>query len=326
MSDVLASRLAAQLLSGEKGRTPGEVVERLLAMQAQDFRAAKLAVRARTTGLCASDVDRALNGRELLVTWVNRGTLHLIRAEDYPWLHALTTPQLATANWTRLGQEGVSPSQAERGVHVVEKELLDGPRTRAQLKEALQSADVPMAGQALVHVLFLATLRGLCVRGPVVGKEQAFVLVSDWLPRAKSVDRSVALTELARRYLAGHGPSTERDLARWANITLADARAGLAALKAPVIEAAPLPPPTLVGPWDEILMGWESRDLVLDGHSHVVTMNGVFKALALVKGKAAATWSLPGGRVALEPLAPIGASVQKALAREAADVERFLAS
>jgi hypothetical protein len=72
MSDVLASRLAAQLLSGEKARTPGEVVERLLAVQAQDFRAAKLAVRARTTGIRASDVDWALNDRELLVTWVNR--------------------------------------------------------------------------------------------------------------------------------------------------------------------------------------------------------------------------------------------------------------
>jgi hypothetical protein len=56
---------------------------------------------------------------------------------------------------------------------------------------ALDRAGVPTAGQALVHVLFLATLRGLCVRGPVVGKEQAFVLVEDWLP-APEVDRELA--------------------------------------------------------------------------------------------------------------------------------------
>ena len=326
MKRALANRLVAQLLSGEKARTPGEVVERLLALQAQDFRAAKLAVRARSTGLAASDVDQALNDRELLVTWVNRGTLHLVRSEDYPWLHALTTPQLVTANRTRLGQEGVNPAQAERGVKALEKELGDGPRTRAQLKEVLLSADVPVAGQALVHVLFHATLQGLCVRGPVVGKEQAFVLVRDWLPRSKQVERQVALKELGRRYLAAHAPADERDLAKWANITLADARAALSDLQVPVVDGAALPPPTLVGPWDEVLMGWESRDLVLDGRAGVVTMNGVFSAMALVRGKAAATWSLPGGKVRLAPFAPLPATVEKSIANEAADVERFLTS
>ena len=323
---VLAERLTAQLLAGEKAKTPGEVVARLLAVQAQDFRAATLAVRARTTGLGASDVARALAERELVVTWVNRGTLHLVRADDYPWLHALTTPQLATANQTRLRQEGVNPEQAELGVAVVVRELSDGPRSRAQLKAALESAGVPVAGQALVHVLFLATLRGLCVRGPLVGKEQAFVLVHDWLPRPPKVDRGVALGELAGRYLAAHGPSTDRDLARWANLTLTDARAGLARVKAPVVEVAPLPRPTLLGAFDEVLMGWESRDLVLDGQNHVVTMNGVFKPIALVLGKAVASWSLPRGQVLLDPFAPLSTTVRSALERDARDVERFLAS
>lgn len=52
----------------------------------------RLAVRARTAGLGGADVDRALTDERSLVTWVNRGTLHLARSEDYPWLHALTTP------------------------------------------------------------------------------------------------------------------------------------------------------------------------------------------------------------------------------------------
>lgn len=323
---MLAERLTAQLLTGQKARTPGEVVERLLAVQAQDFRAAKLAVRARSTGLGASDVDRALADRELVVTWVNRGTLHLVRAEDYPWLHAVTTPQLAAANWTRLGQLGVGQEQAERGVAVVERELSDGPRTRAQFKTALESADVPVTGQALVHVLFLATLRGVCVRGPVVGKEQAFVLVRDWLPRPRPVDRGVALRELARRYLAGHSPSTDRDLARWAGIRLTDARAALSGVKAVAVESAPLPPPTLLGPFDEVLMGWESRDLVLGDRQDIVTKNGIFKPIALVRGRAVATWALPRGRVELQPFVPLSGSVRKALAREAADVERFLST
>ncbi len=112
------------------------MVERLLAVQAQDARGARLTVRARSDGLRASDVDDddALNSGELVTTWVNRGTLHLIRSKDYPWLHALTTPQLAASSATRLRQEGVSPEQADRGVRVVQAELGAGPRSRLRLK------------------------------------------------------------------------------------------------------------------------------------------------------------------------------------------------
>src|SRR5262249_15635455 len=75
LSSVAAERLAAQLLAGPPARDPVAVAERLLAVQAQDPRGARLAIRARTTGLTAADVDRALtHDRSLVVTWLNRGT------------------------------------------------------------------------------------------------------------------------------------------------------------------------------------------------------------------------------------------------------------
>ena len=139
------------------------VAERLLAIQAQDERATRLAIRARTRGLSAVDVDRALTAdRSLLITWLNRGTLHLVRREDYGWLHALTTPPLLSANARRLAQEGASPSAAERGVKAIERALAsEGPLTRGQLGERLASAGVRTEGQALVHVLGSASHRGL---------------------------------------------------------------------------------------------------------------------------------------------------------------------
>ena len=80
-----------------------------------------------------------------------------------------------TVNATRLRQEGVSVAAAERGVGIVAAALAsDGPSTRAQLGERLAVAGVPTAGQALVHLLVLASLQGSIVRGPVVGREQAF--------------------------------------------------------------------------------------------------------------------------------------------------------
>jgi hypothetical protein len=320
---LLADRLTAQLLAGEPAQSVGAVVDRLLAVQAQDPRAARLAIRSRSTGLRASDVDAALARRELVVSTLNRGTLHLVKAEDYPWLHVLSTPQLAASNRTRLGEEGVSPAAAERGVAIIAKALEGGPKTRFELRDLLQSADVPTAGQAFTHVVFLATLRGICVRGPMVAREQAFVLVRDWLPASKPVDRDVALRELGRRYQLAHADSDERDLAKWAGITLGDARRAWG--PAPAVDPAPLPAPRLLGGYEEILMGWVSRAWVLGDHKGVVTMNGIFKPIALVKGRAVATWVMPRGRVALAPFAPLPASVTKALVKDADDVDVFLA-
>ena len=100
---VLAERLAAQLLSGPPAGEVVDVVRRLLAVQAQDPRGARLAIRARSAGLSVADVDRALtDDRSVVITTVNRGTLHLIRSDDYWWLHPLTTPQLMTACARRL--------------------------------------------------------------------------------------------------------------------------------------------------------------------------------------------------------------------------------
>ena len=119
---LAAERLRAQLLSGVPAGTVAGVTGHLLAVQAQDSRGMRLAVRARTSGLLATHVDEALTAdRSVVVSWLNRGTLHLVLAEDYWWLHQLTTPQLAAGNKRRLAQEGVSPQDAERGVRVIER-------------------------------------------------------------------------------------------------------------------------------------------------------------------------------------------------------------
>jgi hypothetical protein len=84
------------------------VVQHLLAVQAQDLQGARLAVRARAGGVTARDVDAARAGGRLVVTWLNRGTLHQVTAEDSWWLHPLTAPRTLTGNARRLRQ----PTQA----------------------------------------------------------------------------------------------------------------------------------------------------------------------------------------------------------------------
>lgn len=335
----IVERFGAQLLSGSPARDAVAVVERVLAVQGQDPRGARLAIRARSSGLSAADVDRALTDeRSLLIAWLNRGTLHLVRREDYPWLHALTTPPLLTANARRLAQEGVSPVAAERGVAAIERALgEDGPLTRAELAQRIAAAGVPTAGQALVHLLMLASLRGIVVRGPMRGREHAYVLVSDWLGASAAVDRDRALAELARRYLAGHAPADDRDLAKWAGLPLRDARAGLGAIAGELREradglfelaacepVAEIPPPRLLGPFDPILLGWTSREAVVGPYRQIVTTNGLFRPFALVDGRAVGIWRMQRGKVGLEPLEPLRRRDVDALDVEARAVERFL--
>lgn len=334
-----AERLTAQLLAGPYGQDPVGVVEHLLAVQAQDARGARLAIRARTSGLSAGDVDRSLTAdRSLLISWLNRGTLHLVSSDDFQWLHALTTPQLFTGNARRLAGEGVAPDAAERAIKVIERSLArEGALTRTQLRERIDRAGVRTAGQALVHLLMLACLRGLTVRGPMVGGQHAYVLVRDWLGEPKAVSRERALAELTRRYLVGHSPAGERDLARWAGLPLRDARAGLKAIAGGLEVRADglvtligrqavgrLAPPRLLGAFDPLLMGWCSRERILGDHESRVVSGGLFRPIALVRGRAAATWSLSDGRVVLEPFARLGRDAAAALEADAEDVVRFL--
>jgi hypothetical protein len=344
---VRALRFTAQLLAGELARGPAEVAERLLAIQGQDARGARLAIRSRTVGLKAADVDLALTeDRSLVITWLNRGTLHLVRTEDYWWLHTLTVrPQLDAAVCRMLYRGGVTASEADKGVAMIEAALTaNGPLTKFQVRDIIASAGLPAADNVPLHLMALANLRGIAVRGPIIGAQHANVLVRDWLGKPpRALDYDVALAELARRYLAGHGPASDKDLAKWAGLPLGQARRGLTAIAAELRDrpdglaelaaAAPvgelpldadLPPPKLLGAYDPVLLGWADRAPIVGEHREIVTVNGLFRPFALVGGRAAATWAWTDGQVAISRFAELAEDVEAALAAEVRDVQRFL--
>lgn len=183
----------------------------------------------------------------------------------------------------------------------------------------------------------LASLRGIAVRGPMIGRQHAYVLARDWLGPQPPVDRDRALAELARRYLAGHAPAGDRDLAKWAGLPLRDARAGLAAIAAELTQRpdgllelrrgrhdeSP-PPPRLLGAFDPVLLGWTCREPVIDGHDAALIAGGMFKPFALVGGRAAATWRIEGREVVVEPFVKMAARDAAALHQDGGDVIRYL--
>ena len=356
---LLVLRSVSQLLDRKLPGGPDAVeagVRALLAVQAQDKSAWRLALRARVAAITAADVDRALTEkRSLVVAWLNRGTLHLVCSDDYPWLLALTAPTHATANRRRLVQEGLTTDAVERGVACIDRSLAeDGPLTRAQLRERLSSAGVRTEGQALVHLLFAAVTRGLAVMGPMVAGQHAFAHAKDWLPGAAAAgrraadDRDRALAELARRYLRGHGSAADGDLARWSGLPLRDARAGLRSIggelaelgyglvdladrRAPAVElGSELLPPRLLPAFDPLLLGWREREPILraaDEPRVIPPGGGVLRAFATINGVAGATWRIrrQGNKatIQIEPFDALGDDTESALRAEARDVARF---
>ena len=332
-------RLRSQLLSGRVPDSPEAVVGQLLAVQAQDARGFRLAIRSRTRGLTVSDVDAALDDGRLLVTWLNRGTLHLVRSEDYWWLHRLTAHRVLPGVERRLRQLGVDIADEHRALGVIVGALeSDGPLTRRQLRDQIDAEGVTTEGQALVHLLASASLRGHVVRGPMADGDHAFVAVARWLVApASAPDHARDLDRLIRRYLVGHGPAGPEDMAKWTGITLRDARQAFAGaaddletseagcVLGPRRQTNDEPgPPRLLGPFDPVLHGWVSRQPFVGAHGCVVTDNGIFRATCLVDGRVVGTWTHPAHGLKIDLLETVAASARHRLAADAGDVARFL--
>jgi hypothetical protein len=348
MPSLRRTRAARQLLHRPDGLTPGEVVRRLLAVQAQDLPAARRALRARTRGLTAEAVNAALSEERSIVRgWLGRGTLHMVAREDYPWMLALTAPTQAADGRRRLGEEGVSEAEADRAMRVIEDALADeGPLTRRELAQRVAAGGIRTEGQAMPHLLRRAVLRGTAVLGPMRGAQQTVALARDWLgatPPASLAgpERDAALAELARRYLAGHGPATERDLAYWAGLPLRDARVGLHAIAGELAvldhglvdlaaggERARRTGVRLLPVFDAYLLGWKDRAFAIPSdHVPKVYMGGLIGPAATVDGRVVGTWRAVrrADRLALdlELFAPLPPRAAAGLRREREDVARF---
>ena len=181
-----AERFRAQLLHRPRGSAES-VVRHLLAVQAQDARALLLALRARTESRFEGD---------FVITWLFRGTLHLVLREDLWWLHALCAPRMEAGSRRRLRQLGVSEAQADRAVKLIASALEDGPLDRPALAERLAARDIPVEGQRTPHLLARGAMRGVTV----LDLERRFIRAEP----APPPDREVSLRELGRRYLAAH--------------------------------------------------------------------------------------------------------------------------
>lgn len=225
--EIVQQRLQNQRLAGERFEQPRDVVEGLLAMQAQDYLAAKWAVAARTNGVTDAAVDEAFARGEILRTHVMRPTWHLVAADDIRWLLDFTGFRVQAGNRSRYRELELDDPTLHRSYHLLAETLEGGNYlTRRELAEVLEESGIDTTGQRLPYILMFAELEKLICSGPLRGKQHTYALLRERVPSYRPLERHEALLGLTTRYFTSRGPATVHDLARWSGITVAEARLG----------------------------------------------------------------------------------------------------
>jgi hypothetical protein len=226
---VIRRRLATQRLSSAPLRSATEVVRSLGCVQSQDYAMGTWAVGARVRRATYDGILSEQRTGAFVRTHVLRPTWHFVAADDLRWMLSVTSPKVLAGMAARHRHLGLDAPTVSRGLDALMTVLAGNSLTRKEIG-ALGHDRLPAAGEALGHLLLVAELRGVICSGPPRGSEHTYALVDEVIPPGLDLDRDEAVRRLTERFFAGHGPASERDLARWCGFTLTEIRAATADL------------------------------------------------------------------------------------------------
>ncbi len=309
-SDIVSQRLCNQHIAGTGFEKPGEVVKWMGAVQAQDYSGALWAVGLRTGNATRETIEQAIADRTIVRTWPMRGTLHFVAAADARWMLKLLTPRvLANRRWL-FRQLDLDDATFARCTELVTNALQGGKQlAREAMYKMLEAGGIATANQRGLHILGWLAQTGVICFGVREGKQTTFVLLDEWLPKAKSLEREAALAELAKRYFTSHGPATLQDFMWWSGLTTADAKAAIEMAKAHLVaeviagqtywvspslpvEKEASPTAHLLPPYDEYTIAYKDRSAVLNPlyGKQAHSSNGIFFPTIALDGQIIATW------------------------------------
>lgn len=291
----------------------------MTAMQAQDYGGALTSVALRTKSRLRRDVEAALCAGDVVRSWPMRGTLHFVVAGDLPWMLQVMAHRVVAGSAARRAGLGLDNAVLERGHEVAAQALrANGPATRADLLAAWERAGITTADGRGGHLVGYLAQTGILCFGPVLDGVQRLVLIDDWIPAPRRLEKDEALGELARRYFCSHGPATVKDFTRWTNLVAADVRVGMA-LAQPGLATIDvdgvehfMDPETpdrlaacrrsaegvlLLPGFDEFILGYADRTAQLPAQFAdriVPGGNGMFKATVVSGGAVVGTWKRSG--------------------------------
>jgi len=302
-------------------RVPKEHLARAVSdmtgIQAQLMSAAELQVAVRVD--CGvKEVRTALwRDKTLVKTWLMRGTLHLVRAEDLPLYSAAMSSRWVRPSEAWFKRFGLTDIELKALVEAI-GEALDGQcLSRGDLLQAVGRGRGKHIELLLKSgwggLLKPVARKGLLCFGPSRGQSVTFVRPQQWLKSWRTIDPDEAVVEVARRYLRAFGPATKADFTVWWGRWPGLANAAWSGLAGDLVDvsvegrrgqllaadlAALQPPPEvpavqLLAAFDPYLIGYSNRDHLFDAayRSRISRTAGWISPVVLVHGRCAAVWS-----------------------------------
>jgi len=125
-AEIILYRLFNQQIAATKFTKPKEIVQWMVAMQAQEYAMAKSAVGLRFPGSTDEIIEKAFTGGEILRTHLMRPTWHFVTPEDIRWLLKLTAPRVEAFNSFTYRQQELDNKIFKRSNDIIAKALEGG--------------------------------------------------------------------------------------------------------------------------------------------------------------------------------------------------------
>lgn len=319
----VSQRLLSQQLAAPQFKDPADVVSWFGAMQAQDYKGMRWAVSMRTRKPSFKAFEKAFNDGRIIRTHLQRTTWQLVAGEDLGWMLDLCRPKALTGLRGWMHSNGVDiPLEEEQRISAIFAEAMAGKGSvqKEFLAEALRERDIDMVEQRFSYHLRLAEYSGLLCAGDLHPTKRTFRLVSEKVRNPLVLTREESLALLTRKYFRSHAPATLEDFAWWSGLGLNDCRRGIAALGGELVterwkgrefylhrdartRGFRSGSVLLLPPFDEYLIGYKSRDVVLhpDRAHHAHNKTGIFYPIVVLDGEVVGNWSpsAPDGGITL---------------------------
>ena len=306
-------RLLNQQLVAPQFSNPEEVVSYMGAMQAQKYRMMRWAVAMRTRKPSAKAFKRAFDSGRIIRLHLMRGTWQLVSAGDYWSMIELCAPKAiaVTRGWMSSNKITIPDAELMHVRDILAQTAADkGSVTKEDFIQALAEKDLRLDDHRLSYHIRMAEMSGTLCSGDLLPMKATYALTADKVGPKPKIDRDETLLRFTRKYFQSRQPATLHDFAWWSGLNVSECRRGIALLGDSIhIEAWKgrefyLTDDcrtrgfkhgrfVLIPPYDEYLISYKSRDIVLPAEyrHHAHNNSGIFKPVIALDGIICGNWS-----------------------------------
>ena len=309
----IALRLLNQQLVAPQFSDPVEVVSYMGAMQAQEYRMMRWAVEMRTRRPLHKAFKKAFDSGQIIRLHLMRGTWQLVSAEDYWMMIGLCAPKAVavTKGWMSSNKISISDDELYHVRDILAQTAADlGSATKEDIVQALADKDIRMDDHRLSYHIRMAEMSGTLCSGELLPMKATYALTANKVKQTAKIDRDEALMRFTRKYFQSRQPATLEDFVWWSGLNVSDCRKGIALLGDSVhvekwkgrefyltddcrTRGFRKGKFLLIPPYDEYLISYKSRDIVLppEHRHHAYNNSGIFQPVIAYDGTICGNWS-----------------------------------